>query len=123
MRLSNYSSRLIGNILFIFSLILLVNSLVHAEQNKAITMMVGADGPVGCELLGTVTGSSKEGEVQEANVPYTERLMKARNNLRDEALKLGGDTVHIIRSNNTGKYEIPGGDKEIIHIGNVYRCK
>lgn len=123
MHISSNLLELIRNILLILTFILLVNSFAQAEQNKTIIMMVGAEGPEGCELLGKVTGSSKEGEVQDNNVPYTERLMKARNNLRDEALKLGGDTVHIIRSNNTGKYEIPGGDKEIIHIGNVYRCK
>jgi hypothetical protein len=49
--------------------------------------------------------------------------MNARNNLRNEAQKLGGNTVHIIYANNSGKYEIPGVDKEIIFIGNVYRCK
>lgn len=123
MHISSNLLEMIRNILLTFIFVLLVNGFAQAEQNRTVIMIVGAESPAGCELLGKVTGSSKEGEVQENNVPYTERLMKARNNLKDEALKLGGDTVHIIRSNNTGKYEIPGGDKEIIHIGNVYRCK
>ncbi|MBK9664104.1 MAG: DUF4156 domain-containing protein [Nitrosomonas sp.] len=49
--------------------------------------------------------------------------MTARNQLRNETLKLGGNTVHIIRSNNTGTFEIPGVEKEIIYIGNAYLCE
>ena len=86
-------------------------------------MVVGEQGPDGCELLGKVKGSSKENENGEDNTPYVDRLIKARNNLRNEAQQLGGDTVHIIYSNNSGRYEIPGGDKEIIFVGNVYRCE
>ncbi|WP_292923881.1 DUF4156 domain-containing protein [Nitrosomonas sp.] len=123
MRASIPFSKLIGKLLFISSFVCLANASVLAEQGKSVIIMVGAEGPSGCELLGKVIGSSKEGEVQADNVPYTERLMKARNNLVDAAQKLGGDTVHIVRSNNSGKYEVPGGEKEIIHIGNAYRCK
>ncbi len=93
------------------------------EGAKAVTMILGEQGPDGCELLGKVKGSSKESETEEDNTPYTDRLIKARNNLRNEAQKLGGNNVHIIYSNNTGKYDIPGVDKEIIFIGNVYRCE
>lgn len=93
------------------------------EGAKAVTMILGEQGPDGCELLGKVKGSSKESETEEDNTPYTDRLIKARNNLRSEAQKLGGNNVHIIYSNNTGKYDIPGIDKEIIFIGNVYRCE
>ncbi len=123
MRASISFSKPIGKLLFIFSFVYLANASVLAEQSKSVIIMVGAEGPSGCELLGKVIGSSKEGEVQADNVPYTERLMKARNNLVEATQKLGGDTVHIIQSNNSGKYEIPGGEKEVIHIGNAYRCK
>lgn len=116
-------SKLIYKMLLIFSFVCFANGFALAEQSKSVIIMVGAEGPSGCELLGKVVGSSKEGEVQAENVPYTERLMKARNHLIDATRKLGGDTVHIIQSNNSGKYEIPGGEKEIIHIGNAYRCK
>ena len=95
------------------------------EEIKTVTIMIGEQVPDGCELLGKVTGSSKDDPTNEAedNTPYVERLIRARNNLRNEAQKLGGNNVHIIYSNNTGKYEIPGIDKEIIFVGNVYRCK
>lgn len=95
------------------------------EAVKPVTIMVGEQGPDGCELLGKIKGSSKDDSIDAAddNTPYVDRLIKARNNLRHETQKLGGNNVHIIRSNNTGKYEIPGIDKEIILIGNVYRCE
>ncbi|TXI27477.1 MAG: DUF4156 domain-containing protein [Nitrosomonas oligotropha] len=93
------------------------------EKTKTVTMVVGEQGPDGCELLGKVKGSSKENESGEDSTPYVDRLIKARNNLRSEAQQLGGDTVHIIYSNNSGRYEVPGGDKEIIFVGNVYRCE
>lgn len=93
------------------------------EETKTITMVVGEHGPDGCELLGKVRGSSHESAAAEDNTPYVDRLMKARNNLRNEAKALGGNTVHIIKSNNSGKYEIPGAPKEIIFVGNAYRCE
>ncbi len=92
------------------------------EKNTAVTMVLGAEAPDGCELLGSVKGSSKENDSDTSSAPYVERLIKARNKLRNETQKLGGDTVHITYSNNSGKYEVPGADKEIIFIGNAYRC-
>jgi len=97
----------------------------QTTEVQAITIMVGGEGPDGCELLGKVKGSSKDEATNatEDNTPYTDRLIKARNNLRNEAQKLGGNNVHVIYSNNSGKYDIPGVDKEILFIGNVYRCE
>ena len=92
-------------------------------KTKTVTMVVGEHCPEGCELLGKVKCSSKENDSGEDNTLYVDRLIKARNNLRNEAQQLGGDTVHIIYSNNSGRYEIPGADKEIIFVGNVYRCE
>ena len=90
---------------------------------KSIMIQVGEEGPSGCQLLGKVKGSSKDSQKNEDDMPYMERLMTARNQLRNETLKLGGNTVHIIRSNNTGTFEIPGVVKEIIYIGNAYLCE
>ena len=92
-------------------------------QVKSIMIQVGEEEPSGCQLLGKVKGSSKDSQKNEDDMPYMERLMTARNQLRNETLKLGGNTVHIIRSNNTGTFEIPGVDKEIIYIGNAYLCE
>ena len=96
------------------------------QESKAVMIVVGKESPAGCKLLGKAKGSSNDEQTSKANedsASYVDRLMKARNNLINEAQKLGGNTVHIIYSNNTGKYEIPGIDKEIIHIGNVYYCE
>ncbi|MDE2388627.1 MAG: DUF4156 domain-containing protein [Betaproteobacteria bacterium] len=94
----------------------------QAEKTKTVTMVVGEESPEGCELLGKVKGSSKEDNAEADNAHYVDRLIKARNNLRNETQKAGGNTVHIIYSNNSGRYEVPGVDKEIIFIGDAYRC-
>lgn len=93
------------------------------EGMKPVVIMVGDQSLDGCELLGKVRGSSHENGAADDNVHYVDRLIKARNNLGEEAQKLGANTVHIINSNTSGKYEVPGASKEIIHIGNAYRCE
>ncbi|MER2513288.1 MAG: DUF4156 domain-containing protein [Nitrosomonas ureae] len=122
MRISKSSCKLIKKLLVLLFIIGCVEVYAQAEEGKTVTITVGEFAPEGCELLGKVKGSSKENETEDTTASYTERLIKARNNLTHETKKLGGDTVHILRSNNSGKYEIPGADKEIIHIGNAYRC-
>ncbi|UJP05383.1 MAG: DUF4156 domain-containing protein [Nitrosomonas sp.] len=98
-------------------------AVVQAADTKNVVIMLGNEAPGGCELLGKVKGSSKENEADESSAPYVDRLLKARKNLVAEAKQLGGDTVHVIHSNNTGRYEVPGMEKEIIYIGDVYRCE
>ncbi len=125
MSVSKEISQLIQRVMLALLIIGCAEVSAQPEDAKAVTIILGEQGPDGCELLGKVKGSSKESEseTEEDNTPYTDRLIKARNNLRSEAQKLGGNNVHIIYSNNTGKYEIPGVDKEILFIGNAYRCE
>ena len=125
MSVSKEISQLIRKVVLALLIIGCAEVSAQPEDAKAVTIILGEQGPDGCELLGKVKGSSKESEseTEEDNTPYTDRLIKARNNLRSEAQKLGGNNVHIIYSNNTGKYEIPGVDKEILFIGNAYRCE
>lgn len=123
MSVSKEIGKLIQKIVLVLLIIGCTEVLAQPEKVKSVTMILGEQGPDDCELLGKVKGSSKDGETEEDNTPYTDRLIKARNNLRSEAQKLGGNNVHIIYSNNTGKYDIPGVDKEILFIGNVYRCE
>lgn len=118
--------QLIRKTLLVLIIVACSEALAQQQADKTVAIMVGEQGPDGCELLGKVKGSSKDdqaSETSEDSTPYIKRLIKARNNLRNEAQKLGGNNVHIIYSNNTGKYEMPGDDKEIIFVGNVYRCK
>lgn len=122
MCISKPSCKLINKFLMLLFVISCVEVYAQAEESKTVTITVGKFAPEGCELLGKVKGSSKDNETEDRTASYTERLIKARVNLTHEAKKLGGDNVHILHSNNSGKYEIPGADKEIIHIGNVYRC-
>lgn len=125
MSVSKEISQLIQKVALVLLIIGCAEVSAQPEKIKAVTMILGEQGPDGCELLGKVKGTSKESEseTEEDNTPYVDRLIKARNNLRSEAQKVGGNNVHIIYSNNTGKYDIPGVDKEIIFIGNVYRCE
>ncbi|MBL0011583.1 MAG: DUF4156 domain-containing protein [Nitrosomonas sp.] len=123
MSVSKEIGKLIQKIVLVFLIIGCTEVSALPEKVETVTIILGEQGPDGCELLGKVKGSSKENETEEDNTPYTDRLIKARNNLRNEAQKLGGNNVHIIYANNTGKYEIPGVDKEILFIGNVYRCE
>ena len=123
MNVSKEISKRIQKVVLVLLIIGCMEVSAQPEGAKAVTIILGEQGPDGCELLGKVKGSSKESETEEDNTPYTDRLIKARNNLRSETQKLGGNNVHIFYSNNTGKYEIPGVDKEILFIGNAYRCK
>ena len=123
MNVSKEISKRIPKVVLVLLIIGCMEVSAQPEGAKAVTIILGEQGPDGCELLGKVKGSSKESETEEDNTSYTDRLIKARNNLRSEAQKLGGNNVHIIYSNNTGKYEIPGVDKEILFIGNAYRCE
>lgn len=123
MSVSKKISKRIQKVVLVLLIIGCMEVSAQPEGAKAVTIILGEQGPDGCELLGKVKGSSKENETEEDNTPYTDRLIKARNHLRSEAQKLGGNNVHIIYSNNTGKYEIPGVDKEILFIGNAYRCE
>lgn len=93
------------------------------EKDQTVTIVLGSEDPDGCELRGKVKGSSKDNDNGAEKASYVDRLIRARNNLRSETQKLGGDTVHITYSNNSGKYEVPGADKEIIFAGNAYRCR
>lgn len=123
MSVSKEISKRIQKVVLVLLIIGCMEVSAQPEGAKAVTIILGEQGPDGCELLGKVKGSSKESETEEDNTSYTDRLIKARNNLRSEAQKLGGNNVHIIYSNNTGKYDIPGVDKEILFIGNAYRCE
>ena len=116
--------RIIKLAMLLFCLTISANTLSQSQESKSIAIHMGEEGLGGCELLGRVKGSSKEDD-QDANedkTPYVDRLVKARNRLREETTKLGGDTVHILRANNSGKYEVPGAGKEIFYIGDAYRC-
>lgn len=108
----------------VYALLIIGCSEISAQPDaaKPVVIVVGDQSLDDCELLGKVKGSSSEAGSTDDNIPYVDRLIKARNNLREEAQKLGANTVQVINSNTNGKFEVPGASKEIIHIGNAYRC-
>ena len=90
------------------------------EPSESVILLIGENQDLtGCKLLGKVTGATQESD-QDAT--YPERLAIARNNLRNETRKLGGNAVHVLQ-NNAGRFEVPGVDKKIVFSGNAYRCK
>lgn len=120
MNVSEKSRRVISKITLV--LLIIACSEVSAQSEvKSITILLDEQKPAGCQLLGRVTGSSQD--TQEDNIPYTGRLIDARNNLRNETHKLGGNTVHIRHASTSGKYEVPGADKKITFIGDAYHCE
>lgn len=99
----------------------------HAETSpptdpKSVMMLLGEQDLARCQFLGEVAGSSLDSENDAA---YMDRLMSARNKLRNETAKLGGNTVHVgnIDARNAGQFEIPGTDKKITYTGKAYFCK
>ncbi len=90
------------------------------EPSESVILLIGENQDLtGCKLLGKVTGATQESDL---DATYPERLAIARNNLRNETRKLGGNAVHVLQ-NNAGRFEVPGVDKKIVFSGNAYRCK
>lgn len=78
---------------------------------KSVMMLLGEQDLTRCQFLGEVTGSSLDSENDAA---YMDRLISARNKLRNETAKLGGNTVQVgnIDARNAGRFEVPGTDKK-----------
>ncbi|PTN12058.1 uncharacterized protein DUF4156 [Nitrosomonas aestuarii] len=105
--------------------LILISSPAISEKPKTGSIMIILDEQnlTGCRLLGEVRGTSQD---LDDDASYPERLMAARNNLRDETSRLGGNTVMIKHASNTaryGRYEVPEIDKMIIFTGHAYSCK
>lgn len=92
-----------------------------AKSTESVLLMIGQEQDLaGCKLLGSVTGTSQDSD---NDLTYPERLIIARDNLRNEATKLGGNAVHVIRTHNTARFEVPGVDKKVVFFGNAYFCE
>lgn len=87
---------------------------------QSILILLGEQDLASCQLLGKVTGTSKD---VNDDVPYPDRMIVARDNLRNETSKLGGNAVHVKYTHNTARYEVPGIEKEIIFAGDAYYCE
>lgn len=93
------------------------------DSKKAgpILLLLGKEQDLtGCKLLGKVTGAS---EAEDSDITYPERLIIARDRLRAETAKLGGNTVHVLQTYNTARYAIPGVEQRIMFTGNAYVCE
>ncbi len=93
----------------------------NPPELQAIVMLVGANNMSHCEFKGDVAASSKINEETGEHPPFTERLISARDDLRAKTYHLGGNTVQIIRTTNTGRFVIPE-NKEVTMDGKAYFC-
>ncbi len=103
-------------------LILNACAAITAEPGaKSIAIMQKEPNLDRCRYLGEVAGSQGNwftgGYTSDKNL-----LIGARNDLRNETNKLGGNTVHIQHINNSGRYEASGTSNTTI-IGNAYDCR
>ncbi len=115
------SQMLIGMSAFV--MILVGCSVTPAKpETQSIKMLIGEHNLVHCQFLGNVIGASTVNLITRKHPPYTTRMIDARNDLRNAAYQLGGNTIHIRRTHNTSRYEFPGLDKKITLEGKAYFC-
>ena len=89
---------------------------------QSFKMLLGEHHLAHCQFLGDVTGTSKVNLITRKHPPYQDRMLDARNSLRNAAHKLGSNTIHIRRTTNTSRYEFPGLDKKVTLEGKAYFC-
>lgn len=121
MRVLSKSKMLIGMLAFVLILAGCSATPIKPET-QSIKMLIGEHNLAHCQFLGDVMGASTVNLITRKHPPYTTRMIDARNNLRNEAYKLSGNTVHIRRTRNTSRYEFPGLDKKITLEGKAYFC-
>lgn len=115
------SQMLIGMLAFV--LFLVGCSVTSAKpETQSIKMFIGEHSLKHCQFLGDVIGASTVNLITRKHPPYTTRMIDARNSLRNEAYKLGGNIIHIRRTQNTSRYEFLGLDKKITLEGKAYFC-
>ena len=89
---------------------------------QSIKMLLGEQHLVHCQFLGDVSSTSKVNLITRKHPPYADRMMAARNSLRNAAHKLGSNTIHIRRTTNTSRYQFPGMDKKVTIEARAYFC-
>jgi hypothetical protein len=90
-------------------------------EAQSIEIVTEAPDRSKCQLLGEVTGS--QGNWFTGDFTSNKNLViGARNELRNEALKLGGNLVHVQDMKNTNAWGSLG-TTNTTAIGKVYRCK
>ena len=89
------------------------------KADETILLLLGKEQDLtGCKLLGKVTAESEDD-----GATYPERMFEARDKLRAETAKLGGNAVHVLQTYNTARYAIPGIEQKIKFSGNAYFCE
>jgi len=113
-------------VLIIGSLLIFNGSSIWAGKDASDTsqpfmVLIGKEQDLaGCKLLGPVTGAFEENG---SDLTYPERLIIARDSLRNKTKTLGGNTVHVLHTVNTARYASPGVEQKIVFSGNAYACE
>ncbi|MEY4684771.1 MAG: hypothetical protein RLZ25_1230 [Pseudomonadota bacterium] len=110
---------------------LLIGCSANPLMSGAEKVRIVTSDPQGCEYLGEATGNQGNfftgGWTSNANLETG-----ARNELKNAALKMGGNTVLILtsRAGVTGNYSVSNGygggssqETNVTYSGTVYRCK
>ena len=88
---------------------------------EKIAIVAEKPNPENCELLGEVAGSQGNwftgGYTSDKNL-----MVGARNDLRNAAQEMGGNTVFMQNVNSSGRFLAAGTSSTII-VGYAYRCK
>lgn len=122
---------LLKRVLMTLSAFVLLGCSANALKPGAAKVRLVTTEPQGCEYLGEATGN--QGNSFTGSWTSNANLETgARNELKNEAVALGGNTVHLLttRAGQTGRAGVSqgsgGGSSEqtnVTYSGAVYRCK
>lgn len=91
-----------------------------SQPKPRIVLLIGEEQDfTGCKKLGSISGQSEESDNEK---PYPQRLIIARTNLQKAAADLGGNTIHVLKSNTT-RFDLPGMTKQVMFSGEAYDCE
>nr|WP_314860123.1 DUF4156 domain-containing protein [uncultured Undibacterium sp.] len=87
-------------------------------QGAAVEL--ASERPQGCKLLGEAVGSQGNSFTGDFTKD-SDLLQGARNDLRNKAVAMGGNVVHVQAANNSSAFGSMGTTNSSV-IGNVYSC-
>ncbi|WP_440873645.1 DUF4156 domain-containing protein [Thalassotalea sp. PLHSN55] len=103
-------------------------SSIAAQPEANVIRLTHTEPSEECQFLGDITGS--QGDFFTGAFTSNANLETgARNDLKNKALQLGGDTIYLLteRAGQTGHYsgEFGGGSQQtnVTLSGNVYKCQ
>lgn len=122
--------RRLDALLLVAALGLIASCAANPLIPTARTVRIVTTEPTGCDYLGEVTGN--QGDFFTGRFTSNADLETgARNDLKNQAARLGGNTVHLLttRAADTGSFGVGRGSgggssaqTNVVYVGTVYRC-